>query len=175
MREIQGGNRGAFSALVNRHSKYFFGIAYRFANNRELAEDILQTAFLKLWEKPCKFDCDGAAGFKTWFARVVVNLCLDDRRARRPVQNIEDFEIADKRAGAPEIIEKHRKFIALDNAIKKLPADQQTAINLGVINEMKYSDVGNIMNKTEGSVKVLILRAKERIKTMMKEQGYGVE
>ncbi|MCL2538026.1 MAG: sigma-70 family RNA polymerase sigma factor [Alphaproteobacteria bacterium] len=175
IKEIQGGNRGAFAALVSRHSEYFFAIAYRFTNNRETAEDILQIAFLKLWEKPYKFDCDGAAGFKTWFARCVVNLCLDDRRARRPITNIDDLEIADNRAGAFDTLEKHRTVLALGNAIKKLSASQQTAINLGIINEMKYSEVANIMKKSEGAVKVLINRAKEQLKITMERQGYGME
>ena len=174
MREIQGGNRGAFSTLVNRHSKYFFAITYRFANNREIAEDILQTAFLKLWQRPYKFDCDGGAGFKTWFARVVVNLCLDDRRARKPVRDIDKMEIADGRDGAPELIEKHQKIAALHCAIRKLSTAQQTAINLGIMNDMKYSDVGKIMNKSEGAVKVLINRAKVQLEISMKEMGYGM-
>ena len=172
MQEIQNGNRGAFSILVNRHSKYFFAIAYRFANDRDAAEDILQNAFLKLWERPHKFDPGGAAGFKTWFARVVVNLCLDDRRAQKPVAALDNAEIEDGRAPAAEEIDRQRKFLALNNAIKKLSKDQQAAINLGCIQDLKYEDVGKIMKKSTGAIKVLVLRAKERLKILMKEQGY---
>ncbi len=172
MIEIQNGNRGAFSVLVERHSKYFFAIAYRFVNNRETAEDILQTAFLKLWERPHKFDCDNGAAFKTWFARLVVNLCNDDRRARRPVANIDDFEVADTRESAADIVEKQRKFIILENAVKKLKTQQRTALTLGVIGDMKYADVAKIMKKSEGAVKVLITRAKDQLKYMLKGQGH---
>ncbi|MCL2748588.1 MAG: RNA polymerase sigma factor [Alphaproteobacteria bacterium] len=173
MQEIQNGNRGAFSILVNRHSQYFFAIAYRFANNRDTAEDILQNAFLKLWERPYKFDPDGAAGFKTWFAKVVINLCLDDRRARKPIVVLDDSEIPDDRDSAADIIDRQRKYIALNNAIKKLPAAQQTAINLGCIEDLKYEDVGKIMKKSTSAVKVLIMRAKEQLKISMKEYGYA--
>ncbi|MCL2339034.1 MAG: RNA polymerase sigma factor [Proteobacteria bacterium] len=176
MREIQNGNRGAFSILVERHSKYFFAIAYRFLNNRETAEDILQTAFLKLWERPYKFDCDGAAGFKTWFAKCVVNLCLDDRRARRPVGDIDDYEIADDRTDVSGTAEKRREYIALENAVRSLSPPMRTVVTLGLIQDMKYEDVGKIMKKSTGAVKVMISRAKEKLTTMMKEQGYdGME
>jgi len=175
MREIQNGNRGAFSELVGRHSKYFFAIAYRFANNRENAEDILQTAFLKLWERPYKFDCDGPAGFKTWFAKCVVNLCLDARRARRPSTNIDDYEIADARMDIAGAVEKRQEYAALENAVRTLSPPQRTAVVLGLAQDMKYAEVAKIMGKSEGAVKVIINRAKEKLKSMMKEQGYDLE
>ena len=175
MREIQDGNRNAFSVLVNRHAKYFYAIAYRFVNNRETAEDIMQTAFLKLWEKPYKFDCDGSAGFKTWFARCVINLCHDNHRSYRPVKSLDDTQIADARMNAAEITEKQHRFVALNNAIKKLSTTQQTAITLGVIQDMKYGDVAEIMKKSVGAVKVLVNRAKAQLEISMKEQGYGME
>lgn len=175
MREIRGGNRAAFSVLVNRHSKYFFAIVYRFVGNRDTAEDILQTAFLKLWERPHKFDPDRGVEFKTWFARVVVNLCRDDKRTRRPVANIDDYEIADDRAHVSDIIDTARKQMVLQNAIAKLSVPYRTAINLGVLGEMQYADVAKIMGKSTGAVKVMVNRAKEQIKCMVKEQGYELD
>lgn len=172
MREIQNGNRAAFSALVNRHSKYFFAIVYRFVNNRDTAEDILQTAFLKLWERPYAFDAERGVEFKTWFARVVVNLCRDDRRARRPVANIDDYEIADDREHMADTIDRSRKQMALQRAIAKLSMPQRTAINLGVLGEMQYTDVARVMGKSEGAVKVIVNRAKEQLRFLIKEQGY---
>lgn len=171
MELIQDGNRDAFTVLVNRNSKYYFAIVYRFVGNRELAEDILQTAFLKLWEKPYQFDA-ARASFKTWFARGVVNICIDDRRARKYVKNIDDFEIADHRMSAPDMIEKRHKYQVLQNAINKLSANYRTAINLGVINEMQYCDVAKIMKKSEGAVKVLINRGREQLRNIIKGGGY---
>lgn len=176
MREIQNGNRGAFSVLVARHSKYFFGVAYHFMGTRELAEDILQTAFLKLWERPYKFDCNREnAGFKTWFARMVTNLCRDDHRARRPAMDIDNLEIPDDKTNVADTIDAHRKRVALHLAIKKLSHPQQMAINLGVLNEMPYRDVAKIMNKKEGAIKVLVLRAREKLQINLKEYGYDFE
>ena len=172
MHEINNGNRGAFDVLVRRHSQYFFAIIYRFVNNRDLAEDLLQTAFLKLWERPFKFNPDAGAGFKTWFARVTVNLCLDDRRARRPCACLDDMEIADTRPDAPELIDRGRRIAALNAGICKLPSDMRTAITLGWIQDMKYAEVGKIMNKNENTVKVIISRAKEKLKQYMQENGY---
>jgi len=176
MREIMGGNRGAFDTLVRRHQNYFFAIAYRFMNNRDAAEDVLQTAFLKLWERPYKFDPDGAAGFRTWFARVVVNQCRDAIRARRQTADIDDMDIADSRPMAADLIDRERKIRALQAGIAKLSPDQRTAIVLGWVQDMKYAEVGTIMKKSESAIKVTILRAKEKLRVHMKENGYdGIE
>lgn len=173
MREIQNGNRAAFDVLVHRHAKYLFAIAYRFMGTRADAEDVLQAAFLKLWERPYKFDCDNGASFKTWFARVVINQCHDDRRSRRPIQNIDDFEIPDDGIGAADVIESKQKQMIIRNAIKRLSPKYQNAINLGAIQDMQYEDVAKIMGEGIGNVKTLISRAKEKLRFIIKEQGYA--
>lgn len=173
MNEVQLGNRDAFTQLVNRHSKYYFAIVYRFVNNREIAEDILQNAWLKLWEKAHKFD-GKIASFKTWFTRSVINICIDDRRGKQYVRNIDDFEIADSKIGAPEMVEKQQKYNLLQNAINKLSTNYRTALNLGVIEEMPYRDVAQVMRKSEAAVKVLIHRALAQLKDIMKGREYAL-
>ena len=51
---IQDGSHDAFAVLVQRHTERFYRLAYRYVQNRETAEDIVQDAFLKLWEDPGK-------------------------------------------------------------------------------------------------------------------------
>jgi RNA polymerase sigma-70 factor (ECF subfamily) len=173
MEAIQAGNRDAFAVLVNRYSKYYFAIIYRFVSNREITEDILQTAWLKLWGSAYKFNAN-LAGFKTWFTRSVVNLCIDDRRARRQIKSIENFEIADARMGMLDILDKKHKYALMQNAINKLAANYRIAINLGIIEEMHYSDVAKIMHKSEGAVKILIIRAKEQLKDIIQRGAYDL-
>ena len=81
---IQAGSRDAFAALVQRHTERFYRLAYRYVQNREEAEDIVQDAFLKLWEDPGRWQPERNSKFTTWFYRVVVNLCLDWQKKKRP-------------------------------------------------------------------------------------------
>ena len=60
-------NHKAFTALVNRHSKRFYSIAYRILFNKNDAEDIVQKAFLKLWNRPKLWKQSKDAKFTTWF------------------------------------------------------------------------------------------------------------
>ena len=59
-------------------------MAYRFVGNRTEAEDMVQEAFLKLWERPAMWQVDKDTAFTTWFYRVVVNMCLDYKKKKKP-------------------------------------------------------------------------------------------
>ncbi len=64
---IAQGDRPAFAALVRRHADRFYRVAYRFCNNRQDAEDMVQAAFIKLWEKPTMWHPGRNSAFTTWF------------------------------------------------------------------------------------------------------------
>jgi RNA polymerase sigma-70 factor (ECF subfamily) len=83
--EIQEGSHDAFVELVGRHAKRFYGVAYRLLFSKNDAEDAVQQAFLRLWERRSFWDSHKGAKFTTWFYRVVVNLCLDNKRRKKPM------------------------------------------------------------------------------------------
>src|SRR4029450_1166697 len=85
LERIQAGSHDAFAVLVQRYTERFYRLAYRYVQNREEAEDIVQAAFLKLWEDPGKWQPERSSKFTTWFYRVVVNLCLDWQKKKRPL------------------------------------------------------------------------------------------
>ena len=80
---IQEGSHEAFTILVNRHSNRFYSIAYRLVSSKGDAEDIVQEAFLKLWNRPNLWDPGKGAKFTTWSYRVVINLSLDHRKKKK--------------------------------------------------------------------------------------------
>ena len=93
---IRVGDAPAFAALVRRHSERYYRLAYRYTARREEAEDIVQTAFIKLWETPDIWNPRRGAKFTTWFYRVVVNLCLDSRKKHGEVAAPESLEVRDE-------------------------------------------------------------------------------
>ncbi len=130
IRQVQDGKREAFVELVNRHSRRFYGTAYRLLFSRTDAEDVVQQAFLKLWERRLFWNQDKGAKFTTWFYRVVVNLCLDQKRKKKPIPLSENKEIVDKRDGEDILLHEKQKQVFLDCFIQELPERQQLALNL---------------------------------------------
>src|SRR5918992_3813519 len=94
---IQDGSHDAFAVLVQRHTERFYRLAYRYVQNRETAEDIVQDAFLKLCEVPGRWQPERNSKFTTWFYRIVVNLCLDWQKKKRPLALDEELPLADER------------------------------------------------------------------------------
>ena len=67
---IQQGSHLAFAELVERHSESYYRLAFRFTNDNQQAEDIVQDAFIKLWERPKLWNENKQTQFTTWFYQV---------------------------------------------------------------------------------------------------------
>src|SRR5580765_3498833 len=126
---IQDGSSQAFALLVERHTERFYRLAYRYVQSKEAAEDIVQDAFLKLWEDPGKWQPDKNTKFTTWFYRVVVNLCLDWQKRKRPLELKEDMPLIDDRETADQAMLRREEQRMLEQAIAALPERQRTAVS----------------------------------------------
>src|SRR2546429_9439337 len=75
------GDRDAFRVLVERHSHNVFRLAYRMTRNRPDAEEVVQEAFLRAYQKLGKFEA--RANFGTWVYRIAANYAIDRMRQRK--------------------------------------------------------------------------------------------
>lgn len=79
--EARKGNQRAFGALVERHSRSVFRLAFRMTGNEQDAEDLVQETFLKAYKQLHRFD--GRSAFGTWLYRIAANCSLDLIRVRK--------------------------------------------------------------------------------------------
>ena len=167
---IQEGNRAAFSELVERHAKTFYRLAFRFLSSREEAEDMVQEAFLKLWQNPFLFNVKKNVKFTTWFYKVVVNMCNDGLR-KKPYAPLPDNEsLVEEGKNPAEVAFENAKQIALEYEISRLPAKQRTALNLCFYEEIKGAEAAEILGVSAKAVESLLMRAKTTLKKNLK--GY---
>src|SRR5215813_11677476 len=75
------GDREAYRVLVERHSVYVYRLAYRMTGNKEDAEEVVQEAFLRAYQKLRQFA--GNANFATWVYRIAANYAIDRLRQRK--------------------------------------------------------------------------------------------
>src|ERR1700746_1037761 len=76
-----GGDRDAYRALVERHSGSVFRLAYRLTGNRHDAEEVVQEAFLRAYQKLEQFEA--RANFGTWVYRIAANYAIDRMRQKK--------------------------------------------------------------------------------------------
>jgi RNA polymerase sigma-70 factor (ECF subfamily) len=165
---IQDGSNQAFALLVERHTERFYRLAYRYVQSKEAAEDMVQDAFLKLWEDPHRWQADKNTKFTTWFYRVVVNLCLDWQKKKQPLALNEDMPIMDERESADEAMQRKQQQIALEGAIAALPERQRTAINLCYDEGLSNQDAADVMAINLKALQSLVMRAKTTLKERLK-------
>jgi len=173
LRLIRDGSHHAFECLVQRHAIRFYRIAYRYMARRQDAEDIVQDAFLKLWEKPHLWQEEKNTRFTTWFYRVLVNLCLDQKK-RKPMSQLDDkVEIIDHHRLQDENFAMNEEQKLLEKEIAQLPDRQRTALNLCFYEGLSNQEAAEIMGVNLKALQSLLMRAKTTLKQQMQHSLRG--
>jgi RNA polymerase sigma-70 factor, ECF subfamily len=165
---IQDGNGQAFATLVERHTERFYRLAYRYLQSKAAAEDVVQDAFVKLWENPTIWEPERNSRFTTWFYRVVVNLCLDSQKRKKPVALDEEIPLIDDREPVDETMIRIQEQKALEKEIAALPERQRTALNLCFDQGLSNQEAAAVMGVKLKALQSLIMRAKTTLKERMK-------
>ncbi len=170
---VQQKNEAAFAALVHRHSRRFYAVAFRTVFYKHEAEDIVQEAFVKLWLKPELWDSKHHARFTTWFYRVVINLCLDYHKGKKAEPMPEFFEVQDSGKDALAQLEDQRQKTMVQKALQQLPERQRIALNLCFYEELSNQEAANIMAIPLKALQSLLMRAKTNLKETLREGRNG--
>lgn len=165
---ITEGNHTAFTELVTRYTNKFYSVSYRILGNKDDAEDMVQDAFLKIWNEPDLWDKNQKTKFTTWFYRVLINQCLDYKR-KKSYRNHDEFEESKKgNRSTGKIMEQLSTSELVNRCILELPEKQQLALNLCYYENMTRAEAGEIMDLTPKGVQSLVTRAKDKLKQKLK-------
>ena len=169
---IQDGDKSAFTELVNRHANRFYRIAFRFLNDRDNSEDVVQEAFLKLWNSTGVWKSDFDAKFTTWFSRIVINLCLDFKKKTKNSFEIEEMQISSGGELPDEAVSKRQNNELLQKYMEELPERQFTAINLCFYEGFSNKEAAEIMEINIKALESLLMRAKSSLREkLVKEEA----
>ncbi len=172
MVRVCNGDHQAFAALVERHTQRFYATAFRMFGNSTQAEDAVQDAFLKLWQKPQGYDPSKGAKFTTWFTRVVTNVAIDQMRKTKPQTSPDILEfMAGSAPLADEELAAAQKAHAVEEAIQALPERQKAALNLCFYEGLSNKEAAEILGVGVKALESLLMRAKTSLKeSLVKEK-----
>lgn len=163
------GERQAFAELVRRHQGKVRGLLMRLCNDRTLADDLAQEAFLRAYRALVGFE--GRASFSTWLYRIAYNVYLNNRaRVKRFAALPEDYET---KAAMDDHASPRRTDLRrdLDTAIAGLPERYRAVVMLYYLQEVSYPEIAEILELPLGTVKTHLHRAKRMLREQM--QGWG--
>ncbi len=160
----RNGDRAAFEKLYRRHRDRIYGLVWRLCGgNSALAEDLLQEAFVRAWQKLDRFR--GDSRFGTWLHRLSVNVALSERRIRiRRVERETVLEGTVERTakGASDVYAGQR--MDLEQAIGRLPERARTVLILYDIEGYKHAEIARMTGMAEGSSKAQLHRARRLVR-----------
>lgn len=160
------GDRRAFDEIVSRHGLFALRVAARIIPDRAAAEDIVQEAMVRAWNKSDRFD-PGRSRFRTWLYRIVVNLCIDQRRRVAPEPLSETFDAVDPGAAADEILAASERDNALAAALRALPGRQRAAMTLVYDEGLSGAEAARILGLSAKAVERLLARARTTLQEHM--------
>ncbi|HET9680054.1 MAG TPA: sigma-70 family RNA polymerase sigma factor [Gammaproteobacteria bacterium] len=161
------GNRDAFHSLYQETAPQLFALLLRILHRRDLAEDVLQDAFVNVWRKAASFDASQGAVF-TWLTRIVRNRAIDSiRREKRmlPVDNVEAMADA---AQPPEPAQESPLSAAesrqLAECLDRLSGSQKQSVTLAYFQGSTHEEIASHLQSPLGTVKSWIRRGLTRLK-----------
>ncbi len=151
---VRSGDRAALGALYDRYAPLAMGVALRVVHDRSTAEDVVQDAFVTVWQKIAGYDA-GRGAFKVWLLTVVRNRAIDRIRATRATV---DVDAADQqsllRTGpnptSDDAIDRVTAE-AVRDAIVELPEEQRTAVELAYFAGYTYREIADLTGVPRGT------------------------
>ncbi len=153
------GDAAAFEALIARHQRALFTVAYRMLGNRDDARDAVQTTLVKTYEHLASFD--PRHRFFSWIYRILMNECLNVRRGRRPEDVLSPILAAH---GTPyETAAAHERATQVQSALLKLTPDYRAVITLRHFGELSYDEMSAALGIPVKTVKSRLHTARQRL------------
>ena len=175
MQLVCAGNHDAFAGIVKRHTQRFFSLAFRSLHNSDDAHDVVQAAFIKLWQKPGSWNV-AKSSFTTWFYRVILNACHDHRRKHHRWTVLDDQKF--ESALPPVLSEEHilesnqcakLQQLHLEYAVSQLPSSQRDALNLVVYSSLPQKQAAEVLGVSLKALESLLVRAKRSLRNTIQQ------
>lgn len=167
------GDHGAFRALFDRTSARLFAVCLRLARDRALAEDMLQEAYVRIWERSRQFDPQrgGAIGWMTTVAR---NHAIDVIRARGREMSVPNVDLPDvPDAAAMRSMETAAAAPALWRCLGTLDEGARRAIVHAYRDGLTYQELSTLLEIPLGTVKTRVRRGMGRLRRCLDGSDVG--
>jgi RNA polymerase sigma-70 factor (ECF subfamily) len=171
VKRVQSGDVAAFDQLITKYRARVFGVVYNLTSNREDASDLTQDAFIKAFQAINRFQ--GNCSFFTWLYKIAVNTTLSHLRKNK-MRNFFSLEKINEEGAGAEIIDRltdkngadrdtylHELQEKLNEAMQKLSIPHRTVITLFEIDGLSHSEIADVMDCSEGTVRSRLHYAKQ--------------
>ena len=155
----------AQEALYNRFSPRMLGVCYRFARNREDAEDMLQEGFIKVFSQMHQFRNQGA--LEGWIRRIIVHTCINVLKKNKKFADSVDLIHANSIHLNENNIHSLLQAKQVVESIRLLPMGYRTVLNLYAIEGFSHKEIAAILDIEESTSRSQYTRAKAMLEDIL--------
>jgi len=172
MQLVQRGDPRAFELVYDRHSGAAFSLAYRMVGRGNVAEDVVQEAFLSIWRSGARYE-RARGSVRTWVLGIVHHRAIDQLRRS---------SVHDKRRASDEGLEerlesgertdnevaRREEAASIRSAMTTLPADQSHVIELAYFGGFTHTEIAGILEAPVGTVKGRMRLGLEKLRNQLR-------
>ncbi|MEJ7627357.1 MAG: sigma-70 family RNA polymerase sigma factor [Ferruginibacter sp.] len=158
-------NAAAQEALYNRFSPRMLGVCYRFAKNREDAEDMLQEGYIKVFTQLHQYRGEGA--LEGWIRRIVVHTCINILKKNKKFADSVDIIHANSIHVREDMIPSIMQAKQVVECIRQLPLGYRTVLNLYAIEGFSHKEIATILEIEESTSRSQYTRAKAMLEDIL--------
>ncbi|MCA9740643.1 MAG: sigma-70 family RNA polymerase sigma factor [Deferribacteres bacterium] len=162
------GERSAQFQLYEKYKDSVYSIAFRMANDSQVAEDIVQDVFIKVFKNIGSFR--GDAAFSSWLYRITSNVCINHfRKAKRWKALVSNgyFETQTETHQAPDAARQTELAPHLEHAIRQLPEGYRMVFVLHDVQGFRHEEIGAMLNIAIGTSKSQLHKARRELRQLL--------
>ena len=158
-------NAAAQKELYQKYSPKMLVVCYRYAHNREDAEDMLQEGFIKVFSQIHTFENRGA--LEGWIRRIIVHTCINNLKKNKRFNESVDIIYANSIQVREESIPSIIQAKEVVECIRLLPIGYRTVLNLYAIEGFSHKEISSMLDIEESTSRSQYTRAKAMLEDML--------
>jgi RNA polymerase sigma-70 factor (ECF subfamily) len=162
----QNKDRQAQSAIYKKFSPRMFSVCRQYLKDEQKAEDLLVTAFMKVFTHIDKFENKGS--FEGWIRRIMVNECISYLRVNKKIYYTEEESFKEESANDLEI---QSSVEEIQYMIDSLPVGCKMVFNLYAIDGYKHKEIAEMLDIEEGTSKSQLAYARKMLQAMITDSN----
>ena len=173
MLRLKDGDRQAFNEIVNRYRDRMVSYACRMVGNAELAQDVAQETFVRVYKSASTFRDDGR--FSPWLYKIASNVCLSERSRRAKEALNVDYDTLEDMHDSGVLVEDQVMATLtaqrLSRGIGKLTSSHKTVLVMHVYQGLTYVEIGEALGIPTGTVKSRLFYAIRKLRDVLEMEG----
>ena len=164
-------SRRAQLQLYDKYCNGMFAIALRYVKQTDVAEDVMQEAFIKAFERLTEYDPQKSFG--AWLKQITINLSIDHQRKKMPTTDFSDDIIQMHEVEYDEDwkVENQISSEMIQHCIKQLTDKDATILKLFLLEGYDHEEISQILEQSNNASRTQLHRAKNKLKEQLKKEN----